>query len=226
MRFKARAVWPRPGRDRPALPDAVGRDPLDGDRRPAHDHQARPARADEPGRREDRQGPVRAARLGPLHVLGAPAPRPPMRIQVTRPMPSARRNASSRSATGGLTVETAHHDSPGSSRLPVGPGGRPGRRIIQRQRDRLGQPAGLVEPAPLEPRVPQVGDDAEHGLNARDGVGDGDRRTSVSDADRRRDLGDRRPRAACSRTSSSVGCLQLAERLDDPVEELRDAPAR
>ena len=191
-------------RDRSALPDAVGRDPLDGDRRAADD--------DQPGRPcgMSRMA-AKTARARSAPPVSGPSSCVADRDLRRRAEPGHRVDSagvekrSSRSATGGLTSRSPSRParSPPVASPPRPP---PRLRVVQRQRDRLDQPSGLVEPAPLEPGVPQVGHDAKHGLDARGRHG-------------------RRPRVGAD-DAAPCGCVLLPallrKQLDDPVEELRD----
>ena len=83
-RWRARADRPQPRGDRPPLPDAVGRDPLDRDRRPARDDQPGPPPGSHRQGPDDRQGPVGPRRLGVLQLV-------PDRDLGRRPVPADRR---------------------------------------------------------------------------------------------------------------------------------------
>ena len=85
--------------------------------------------------------------------------------QVTLVTPRASRNARSRVATGGFTVEIAHSDASRPRTSPLFPGRLPSLRLVDGHRGRLDQLSAIIDPSPLEPGVAQVGHDTRHDLS-------------------------------------------------------------
>ena len=149
------------------------------------------------------EGTIGAAGLGSLDVALGTGTSAAASNQVRSRTSLAWRNSASCAATGGLTEEIAHDDGCWQNVGPAQPASQAARSsgtaILS------ASCPGCVDPGPLEPGIPQVGHEVDHGSGAR---------------------GLTRPRPATGRRErlgdGPCSCLALPT-FDDPVDQLRDA---